>query len=237
MSLIFLDTETTDLEKPRLVQLAYKVASTGEVVNELFKPPVTISYGAMAIHHITNEMVEGKPVFLGSETYQKLNSLLAESIVVAHNAPYDLIVLKNEGLTPGKAIDTLKVAQHTIKSEQYNLQYLRYSLHINVSGTAHDALGDIVVLEGVFNYLKQTVGEMYLLTSDEAIFEKMLELSATPVLLTMITFGKHKGKTYEQLASTERSYLEWLYRSESEKKPEEQKADMMYTLKHYLALP
>lgn len=236
MSLIFLDTETTDLEKPRLVQLAYKVVATGEVVNELFKPPVTISYGAMAMHHITNEMVADKPVFSGSETYQKLATLLTDSIVVAHNAPYDLTVLKNEGLTPGKAIDTLKVAQHTIQSEQYNLQYLRYSLHINVSGTAHDALGDITVLEGVFKYLKETVGEMYLLTSDEAILEKMMELSATPVLLTMVNFGKHKGKTYEQLANTERSYLEWLYRSESEKKPEEQKGDMIYTLKHYLGL-
>jgi len=60
---IFLDTETTGTsEKDRLCQLAYKL-ETGEIVNELFKPPLPIAIEAMSIHHITNEMVAGQPAF------------------------------------------------------------------------------------------------------------------------------------------------------------------------------
>ncbi len=44
---IFLDTETTGTEKEdRLCQLAYKL-ETGEIVNELLKPPLPISIIAM----------------------------------------------------------------------------------------------------------------------------------------------------------------------------------------------
>jgi len=73
---IFLDTETTGTaEKNRLCQLAYKL-ETGEVVDELFKPPLPIAIDAMCVHHITNEMVENKPAFKDSKDYQKLVDLL-----------------------------------------------------------------------------------------------------------------------------------------------------------------
>ncbi len=72
---IFLDTETTGIEKEyRLCQLAYKT-ETGEIVNELFKPSLLIAIEAMSIHHITNEMVEDKPAFKDSSEYQKLATL------------------------------------------------------------------------------------------------------------------------------------------------------------------
>jgi DNA polymerase III epsilon subunit-like protein len=73
---IFLDTETTGTaEKDRLCQLAYKL-ETGEIVNELFKPPLPIAIEPMSIHHITNEMVAGKPAYKESPEYQKLVDLL-----------------------------------------------------------------------------------------------------------------------------------------------------------------
>ncbi|MCK5099725.1 MAG: hypothetical protein KAR45_16565, partial [Desulfobacteraceae bacterium] len=56
-------------------QLAYKT-ETGTIVDELFKPSIPISIEAMSIHHITNEMVENKPVFKDSSEYQKLAVLL-----------------------------------------------------------------------------------------------------------------------------------------------------------------
>lgn len=68
MQIILLDTETTSIEPDaRLVQLAYKNLATGETLNEYFKPPIPISYGSMAVHHITHEMVADKPAFIGSK--------------------------------------------------------------------------------------------------------------------------------------------------------------------------
>ena len=104
---IFLDTETTGTEKEdRLCQLAYKT-ETGEIVDELFKPPLPIAIDAMCVHHITNEMVADKPSFKDSPHYQKLVDLLNDdkNILVAHNAKFDVDMLESKGVrkSPGNS--------------------------------------------------------------------------------------------------------------------------------------
>lgn len=235
MRLLFLDTETTDLENARLIQLAYKDSLAGMTVNEYFKPPTPISYGAMAIHHITNEMVEEKPGFSESHHYANLADALGTGVVVAHNAPFDIQVLKNEGLNVSTYIDTLRIARHVLKSSQYTLQYLRYSLHLEVAhATAHDALGDIRVLEALYAHLKKIVTEKFTLTHDNDIIQKMISLSGMPVLLTTITFGKYRGRLYEEVCRSDRGYLEWLYASEMQKDLSAQNEELVFTLKNYL---
>lgn len=233
--IIFLDTETTDItEDNRLVQLAYKVTGSNEVINEYFKPPVPISFGSMAVHHITNEMVADKPSFAESSIKNNLAKLLEENILVAHNALFDIQVLSNEGITTHKFIDTLRVARHLLKSEQYSLQYLRYSLGLNIVGSAHDALGDIIALEALYKYLTNNLKETFKLSSEEEIINKFLELTAMPVLLEVINFGKYRGKTFAEVVELDRGYLEWLQGSELMKKESEQNQELLYTLRHYL---
>jgi len=235
MNIIILDTETTDKDPDnRLVQLAYKNLETGEIVVEYFKPHVPITFGAMAVHHITNEMVKDKPLFIDSEHYKKINQLLPENILVAHNAPFDIQVLKNEGIEIGRNIDTLRIARHLLDSEQYSLQYLRYSLGLNVEGLAHDALGDVLVLESLFNHLKEEVKKQFELSTEEEIINKLLELNDMPVLLETMIFGKHKGKSFADVAQTDKSYLQWLYNSETQKPESEQNQELAYTLKQYI---
>ena len=234
---IHLDLETTDLdETARIVQLAYKNTETGETVNEFFKPPVPISFGAMAVHHITNEMTADKPAFEGSGQKEKLVAVLKDNILVAHNALFDIGVLKTEGVVTSKYIDTLRVARHLLKSESYTLQYLRYSLGLNIEGMAHDALGDILVLEALFKKLMALAMEKFSLSSDDLVMEKMMELTQTPVLLDVFTFGKHKGKDFAEVAVSDRGYLEWLYGSETQKPEAEQNANLVYTLRYYLKI-
>ena len=235
MAIIILDTETTDRDEgKRLIQLAYKNLETGEFVNEYFKPPVPISFGAMAVHHVTNEMVADKKPFAESEHKAIVADLLKTNILVAHNAPFDIQVLKNEGLEIGQSLDTLRLARHLLDSEQYSLQYLRYSLGLAVDASAHDALGDVLVLEALFEYLKKQAQEQFKLSSEEEVIAKLLELNDMPVLLVEVNFGKHKGKTFEQVVKEDRSYLQWLFGSESQKPETEQNEEMIYTLKHYL---
>lgn len=95
---VFLDTETTGIGKEdRLCQLAYKMEG-GSVVNELFNPGRPISIEAMRVHHITNDMVENQPPFRQSETWQRLREVLGvdENVLVAHNAVFDVQMLKRE---------------------------------------------------------------------------------------------------------------------------------------------
>ncbi|MBL4694057.1 3'-5' exonuclease [Candidatus Gracilibacteria bacterium] len=236
MNLIHLDLETTGLdETARIIQLAYKNTETGEVVNEFFNPQIPISFGAMATHHITNEMVADKPAFEGSKEKADLITLLKDNILVAHNAPFDIGILKIEGVEVPTFIDTLKVAQHLIKSENHKLQYLRYSLGLTVEGPAHDALGDIQVLEGLYAKLESLAMEEFTLTTKVEVVSKFLELTQLPVLLGAFTFGKHRGKDFKEIAVSDRGYLEWLQRSETQKLEPEQNRNLVHTLNHYLA--
>lgn len=238
MNIIILDTETTSLDKDsRLIQLAYKNLNTNEVVNDFFKPPVEISYGAMATHHVTNEMVADKPNFFVSQQKIDLINILEKSILVAHNALFDIGILNNEGVKVNKFIDTLRVTKHLINCERYDLQYLRYFLNLDVqAAVAHDALGDILILEKLFEHLKKLIITKLNLESEDQIIEKMIELTNAPVLLNTISFGKYRGKTFEEINQIDAGYLKWLYDSESKKNQNEQNESLIHTLKKHLYL-
>lgn len=235
MEPLFLDTETTDSdEKARLIQLAFKEAGTEEIVNELFKPPVPISIDAMSVHHITNEMVAEKPAFEVSETRKRLIALLQERILVAHSAPFDIRILANEGVQTPAFINTLRVARHVVDSPKHSLQYLRYFLQLNTKGQAHDAAGDVMVLESLFNHLVTVVRDRFQLTLQQEVTEKMFELTQTPILLKTLSFGPHKGVPLEALVFTNKDYLRSLLVSEKQRPPHEQNEDLLHTLGYYV---
>ncbi len=233
--IIFFDTETTgNTENDYLVQLAYKTGD--ETFNKLYKPEIKIPPEASAIHHITNKMVDDKPVFKDSDDFKNVKDLFEDtnSVVVAHNAPFDMMVMKKEDIEPKNFIDTLRLARHLDpedKIERYNLQYLRYLLDLDVEATAHDALGDVLVLEQLFERLKKKVIDTENVDEDGAI-EKMIEISSHPSLFHKLTFGKYKGKTIDEVVSLDRGWLEWLLREKE--KSDVLDEDWIYTLKHYL---
>lgn len=233
--IIFFDTETTgNTDKDYICQLAYKTAN--ESFTGLYKPPVKISPEASAVHHISNKMVAGRPSFSESGDAPIIKKLFEDndSIPVAHNAPFDLMMLKKEGIEPERFICTLRLARHLDpeeKIERYNLQYLRYFLDLDVEAQAHDAMGDVLVLETLYGRLKKKVMEQENLNDEQAI-EKMIEISSHPSLFRSFKFGKHNGKQIAEIARTDRGYLEWLLAQKLD--TDEIDEDWIYTLKHYL---
>jgi DNA polymerase III epsilon subunit-like protein len=245
--LIFFDTETTGNEqKDFLIQIAYKTAvsaqgSGGPKENDsfvgLYKPEIKIPPEASAVHHITNKMVADKPSFALSGDLPKIKKLFEDkdSIVVAHNAPFDLIMIKKEGIEPKRFICTLKLARYLDPDEKigrYNLQYLRYLLDFDIEAEAHDAMGDVLVLEKLFDRLKNKLIEQEKIDEKEAI-ERMVKISSEPLLIKTLNFGKYKGKTVEEVSQIDRGWLEWLLR-EKQKSDVIEHEDWIYTLKHYL---
>ena len=233
--LIFFDTETTgNTEDDFLCQIAYKTGD--ETFVGFYKPLKKIPPEASAVHHITNKMLEGAYSFRDSDDYAKIKSLFEDenSIVVAHNALFDLAMIHKEGIDPKNFICTLRVARELDregKIERYNLQYLRYLLEIDVAATAHDALGDVLVLEKLFERLLAKV--MKEENVDEAgAVAKMLEISSHPSLLRTFSFGKHNGKKIEEVLASDRGYLEWLLAQKLES--DQMEDDWIYTLKHHL---
>ena len=233
--LIFFDTETTgNTEKDFLVQIAYKHGEESFV--GLYLPEIKIPPEASAIHHITNKMVADKPTFKESTDQPIIKKLFEDkdSVVIAHNAPFDLMIIEKEDIKPNKFICTLRVARELDKEgkiERYNLQYLRYLLDLDVEAVAHDAMGDVLVLEKLFERLKNKIIKEENLDENQAI-EKMIEISSHPSLLRSFSFGKHNGKQIEEVAKIDRGYLEWLLAQKLESDQIDE--DWIYTLKHHL---
>ncbi len=223
--LIFLDTETTgnDLKTDRLSQVCYKVE--GEIRMGYFKPPIPMSVKAMSVTHITNKMLEDKPSFEGSDFQKDLRAMLKDNILVAHNALFDIAMLRNDGVEVPRFIDTLRIARHLdpeCKIPEYNLQFLRYYLGLEIDAPAHDAAGDVKVLEAVFERMRAKFNTV----------EEMVEISSRPTLFKIMMFGKHKGKTMEEVAKIDSAYLDWLLAQKMQ--DEEGEEDWIFTLKHYL---
>lgn len=239
MKTYFFDTETTgNTGVDYLCQLAIKEAGVDmPIINELYKPRVEISVASMAVHHITNKMVEDKPLFQDSDTYKQVKNLFEskENLCIAHNAVFDVDMLKKEKISPTNIICTLKLSRYLDKDEKiesYRLQYLRYLLDLSIpeNVVAHDAMGDVIVLEKLYERILAKFVETE--GSEEKAIEKMLEISGTPSLIKTFKFGKYNGEKVEEVAKIDPGYLSWLL--EQKQNSDQNEEDWVYTLRHYL---
>ena len=213
-----IDTETCGLAGG-IVEVASIDLVDGALANpmsDLISPDRPISIDAMVIHHITEEMVEGKPrIAVAIRRYQ------GSPYYVSHNAPFDRGVLPEMG---GQWICTLKLARMLYPDIKHSNQYLRYALRLNVSVPdnlyPHRALYDCYVTAALLQRIMQDSGWNA---------EQMDEITQQPLLLQTFKFGKYRGKSIEQIARQDPDYLRWMLASITDLTP-----DMRYTLAHYL---
>jgi exodeoxyribonuclease X len=237
-NLIFLDTETTGLTSDdRLCQVAYSFQ--GIEHEALFKPPILISIDAMSVTHITNHMVADKEAFADSRMKSELLHILSEgNVMVAHNARFDIEMLKREGILVNQSIDTFKVAYALDENDEiprYALQYLRYYFDLEVAeATAHSALGDVRVLIAVFEFLYNKMFET--LGYEEKVIEEMIAISNRPLMFRTFTFGKYTGRSIKEVASSDPGYVAWLLNQKimNREKGEDDDENWIYTLDFYL---
>lgn len=238
MNIYFFDTETTgNTHDDRICQLAIKERDIPTpILNELFKPPMPIPFEASAVHHITNKMVANKPLFRESPRYAEIKTLFEspDTIVVAHNASFDVGMLIAEDIHPTNVICTYKTI-HELDAHgeftQHKLQYLRYALDMELDVPAHDAFADVLVLEQLFAYLLNRIVQAGK-TEQEALTE-MIRISGEPMFMRELSFGKHKGMRVEDVAHVDPGYLAWLL-SEKMKNPAGEE-DWIFTLKKFVS--
>lgn len=245
MNITFFDTETTGFEDhDRILQFA--LLSEGDFteckMNFLCNPTTPISIDAMSIHHITEKMVKDKLSFKEREDYKTIKELFEsdDSACVAHNAPFDVKMIEKEDITPKNVICTYKVIRHLDPEGEipkYKLQYLRYFYGMDIQAEAHDAMGDVLVLQKLFEILVNKMIEqspvlMFGPLATKVCIRQMIEISKNPVKIPKFTFGKYVGLRIADVAKIDRGYLQWLHRAESQKPDKD--ADMLYTLEQYI---
>ena len=237
MKIIILDTETTGNKKEdRICQLSYLVVNENleieEIHNELVKPPVDIKFDAMAVHHITPEMIEDKPKIKYTTAFQRLKELNSpENLIVIHNSEFDLEMLKKEDFNSFfKSIDTFRILKHLLPEGKFSLQYNRYALGLykkekeictkyDIQINAHDALGDVIVLYLLLEYIIKNLDKN---------FNELIELTKKPVLYDKFYKGKYKFEKIKDVLIKHPDYIEYML-SLSDIDP-----DVKYSIEHFL---
>lgn len=177
--MIILDTETTDLIKPNAIDInrqpylveiyCAKLNKNFEFIDEFesfVKPPIPIPEESFKVHGISDEMVATEPTFIG--IYKELcQFFLGETILVAHNATFDVGVLSYELIRygneykfpwPTRHVCTVEASMH-IKNKRLKLR----DLHELATGRkhlegAHRAKEDVFALIRCLNWLVKEEG-------------------------------------------------------------------------------
>ncbi len=203
---VCLDCETTGLdpETDKIIEVAAKAftfENTFDSFETLVDPGCPISEASMAIHHITDEMVQGKPKI--QEALPLLLKVVDKCIVIGHGIQLDIAFLYKAAkqfqipsvLPTLITIDTLRLARLYGESPTNSLEKLREHFNIASEG-AHRAMNDVVVNIEVFKHL----------ASHFKTTEQLLERLKRPIALRVMPLGKHKGRPFAEIPL---EYLLW----------------------------
>lgn len=198
MRQIVLDTETTGIkveEGHRVIEIGcvelINRKLTGAYFHQYINPTRAVDPGAFAVHGLSNQFLEDKPLFeIISETFVEF---VSGAELIIHNAPFDLGFLNNELKLTRKhkslnelclVIDTLQLARQLHVGQRNSLDALckRYGID-NSKREFHGALLDAHLLAQV--YLAMTGGQGSFFDSQELQSES-LDLSIKPELQTTI---------------------------------------------------
>lgn len=174
LPLTFLDLETTGLapaQGHRVCEVAL-LRVRGDQVEQrlatLVDPERHSDPQAFAVNQISPEMLDGAPHF--AEVAGQVLAVLQGSVLIAHNAPFDLAFLRNElarlDLPPpdNYVIDTLALARRLLRRSSYSLQTLAHDL--GLAAPNHRAEADVRALRGLFAYLVRQLAEQEIATLD-----------------------------------------------------------------------
>lgn len=218
---VVLDTETTDIDvnAAEVIEIAYTTkfdTDTCDVTVNRFRPIRPIPPEASAIHHITMRMVKNEPTFSQSISNIENITLQKPKYYIAHNSDYDKKVLvascKRDGVDSlaqefedTKWICTWRLAKAILGVDyskfQYNLSYLRYALHLNVSDDlgAHDGYSDVTVCAKLFETLVELAYMDKKIYPGQDLGEQLYNLCWAPKKVETWPFGKYKGQKLDAI--------------------------------------
>lgn len=156
----FIDVETTGLS-PRsarvceVAAVSFRGAQRVGTLSELVNPGAPIPPEVSRIHGITDAMVRNSPSFGG--VAPRLLDRLESSVLVAHNAEFDLGFLREELSRVGMrlpdlpVVDTLAIAKRNWKFQSNRLGSIAAELNISNEGW-HRALADVEMTRKIFEH-------------------------------------------------------------------------------------
>jgi DNA polymerase III subunit epsilon len=175
--LLLFDVETTGLRPAngdRIVEIAMlrmRYATLEASFSSLVNPERASSPQAQAIHGIPANLLADAPHF--ADLADTVLAMLAGTVLVAHNAPFDVAFLETELALAGRplptnsVIDTLTLARRLLSRPSYSLYALAGEL--NLAPPTHRALSDVFALQGVYRYLRELMGAHHIITLNDLL--------------------------------------------------------------------
>lgn len=166
LTYVVFDTETTGLlpsSGDEIVQIAALRVVGGRVIKQesldtLVNPGRPIPASATEVHHITDEMVADAPDI--GVVGRRFHGFARESVLVAHNAPFDMAFLRRHEPEIGArfenpVLDTVLLSAAVYgQSEVHTLDALSERLGIVIPEEArHTAMGDTIATAAAFEKL------------------------------------------------------------------------------------
>lgn len=164
-TIIVLDVETTGLDpqKEKIIEFAALKLKNGEIIDEfetLINPEQHIRHSSIAIHGITEEMVEDAPKT--EEIMPQIFEFIGEHPMVAHNAIFDYSFLNETHIalyqTPfeNHYIDTQQMFREICPDEKsHGLNTLMARFKIEEQGIKHRAMADAKGLALAYPHLEK----------------------------------------------------------------------------------
>jgi DNA polymerase-3 subunit epsilon len=164
----FFDVETTGLSPAhghRVCELALlRVDHTGieQRFEMLIDPQCPMDPGAFAVNQISPDLLAGAPTF--ADVVETVEQIIQGSVLVAHNAPFDMAFLENEMLRLQRSpprnfvIDTLRLSRRLMSRSSYSLRALASDLQLD-SIPSHRAMQDVLALQELFSYLRHRLND------------------------------------------------------------------------------
>jgi DNA polymerase III subunit epsilon len=205
-TLICLDCETTGLDtaNDEIIELAIvKFTFDGEIetLDFLIDPKRPIPADSTAIHHITDDMVKGKPYI--EDVLDEATKMVGNYPIMGHNVGFDIAIIEaalrrhnhTKSLLSNPVIDTLRLARLYGESPKNSLEVLREHFNIPEEG-AHRAMNDVIVNIKVFKRLCHGFTKT----------EEMLKRLTRPIEMKTFPFGKYRGYFFREIPI---DYLHW----------------------------
>jgi DNA polymerase III subunit epsilon len=222
----FFDLETTgiDIAADRIVEISIlKIKPDGEkqIKTHRINPTIPIPSGASKVHGIYDKDVAYKPTF--SQLATELNLFLADCDLAGYNSnKFDIPILVEEFLrsginfnTEGRRFIDVQTIFHKMEQRTLSAAYQFYCEKelVNAHSAEADILATYEILEAQLKRYNNLENDMNFL-HDFTTTRKTVDFAGRFIFNEkgeeIFNFGKHKGKTVENVLTTEPSYYSWM---------------------------
>jgi len=204
---VCIDCETTGLDpqQDQIIEVAVMCFDGKDIhaqMESLVNPGCLIPETSIAIHHITQEMVQNQPTI--DQVLPDLLKIIGKHIIIGHGVGFDIDILATAAerhgipctLRENLYLDTLRMARLYGESPINSLEHLRKHFNIPLEG-AHRAMSDVIVNKEVFKCLAKRFK-----TTDQ-----LFDALSRPILMANMPLGKHKGRSLKEIPL---QYLQWI---------------------------